>query len=175
MSMKPTNARGFTLVEFLVASVVSLLVLLALIGSFVHGIRMARHTVKRLWAQHRARAALEVVANCARPAYAYELYAAYAPSPGAQVLTGNYVRFLLTTGATSSIYRSGSTLYYIPSEAVDNRASSADDTPLLAGLAPQAIFVGGYNQLKFMAQLRDDQNTNLTLMAVTTYLTLRNM
>lgn len=175
MSMCPNNVRGFTLVEFLVGSVVSLLVLLALIGSFVQGMRMTRHTLTRLWAQHRVRAALETVTSCARPAYAYELYAAYAPTPGAQVTTGNYVRFLYTTGVTSSIYRSGSTLYYVPSEAVDNRASSADDTPLLAGLVPQAVFVGGYNQLKFTAQVCDDQTTNLTLMTVTTYVTLRNM
>jgi len=169
------HPRAFTLAEFVIASAVTALVLLTLITIYVQATHTLRYIWLRLWAQQRARAALETIAASARHAYQCELYSSYAPSPGTQVLTGNYVRFFHTNGSTCGVYRSGTILYFIPSEAQDNRASSADDIPLLSGLLPQPPFIAGYNQIRVQLSVADDRATNTTLMAVNTYITLRNL
>jgi|GEM_PF-1581648 len=175
MTTPPRHPCAFTLAEFVIASAVVALVLLTLITIYVQSTHALRHTWLRLWAQQRARTALETIAASARQAYQCELYSSYAPSPGKQVSTGNYVRLFHTDGSTCAVYRSGTTLYFVPSEALDNRASSADDIPLLSSLLPEPPFVAGYNQIRVQFTVTDDRATNTTLMAVNTYFTLRNL
>lgn len=174
MTKRSLHPPAFTLVELLVAGLLGLLALLTMLALYTHGFHSLRHTVVRLWAHQRARNTLQLLATRVRPAYAYELYEAYTPTLGFQVITGNYARFLLTDGSTTGFYRAGTTLYLVPNEARDNRASTSDDLPLLANVQVHPLFIGGPNQLRVIFRVMDTDATNVSLASVDCWLTLRN-
>ena len=168
--------RGYTLVEFLVASVVIALVLVSLISVYIHGYAMLRRGAVQTWAQHRAHAALTLIGEEVRPAYTFDVFSAYSANPGNEVITGNYLKVVDLYSATSAFYRSGSTLYYVESEATDNKATSTDDVALVTDLmpVPASAFIGLYNRVQVVFRVCDPRETNRVLVAIDSYVTPRN-
>jgi len=166
--------RGYTLTEFLVASVIIAMILIALVSTYVNGYAIMRRSAVQTWAQHKANAALALVAEKIRPAYTFNVYASYSATPGAGVVSGNFLKVVNMYSTTAAFYKSGTTLYFVESEATDNPASSADDLPLVTDLVAGNTFVGLYNQVQIVYQVCDPRETNRVLVSIDAFVTPRN-
>jgi hypothetical protein len=141
---------------------------------YVHGHAMMRRGAVQTWAQHRANAALALMAEKIRPAYTFMIYNSYGANPGGIVVSGNYLKVVSMNLVTSTFYKSGTTIYYVESETTDNKSSSSDDLPLLTDVPGGKAFIGIFNQVQVLFKVRDPRETNRVLVAVDTFLTPRN-
>ncbi len=164
---------GFTLTEFLVASVTASLMLVALIGLYIVGYRLFQGGTVRTWEQQRVNNAMERIADITRPARDVKLYRSYAVSP-ALTNAGAYL-FAVGIGWTSAVYRSGTVLYYVPNTAVDNRNTSTDDVILATSVAPATQFVYTSKYLEVTLALTDPRATNRELIRAVTSIAPRNV
>ncbi|MCX7005027.1 MAG: prepilin-type N-terminal cleavage/methylation domain-containing protein [bacterium] len=166
--------RGYTLAEFMVASVIIAMVLITLMGVYVNGYAIMRRGAIQTWAQHKANTALALVAEKTRPAYTFNVYTAYSASPGATVVSGNFLKVVNMYSTTAAFYKSGTTLYFVESEATDNKASSADDLPLVTDLKAGNTFIGLDNQVQVFFRVCDPRETNRVLVTIDAFVTSRN-
>ncbi len=158
----------------MVASVIIAMVLITLISVYVNGYAIMRRSAIQTWAQHKAHVALALVAEKTRPAYTFDIYNAYAASPGTQVISGNFLKVVNMYSVTSGFYKSGTTLYFVESEATDNKNSSTDDFPLVTDLMAGNTFIGMYSQLQVVFRVYDPRETNRVLVSLDAYVTPRN-
>jgi hypothetical protein len=166
--------RGYTLTEFLVASLMIALVLITLITTYVNGYTMMRRGAIQSWAHYKAHTVLVLMAEKIRPAYTFDVYNTYSANPGAILITGDYVKIVNMYSVTSAFYKSGTTLYFVESDATDNKASSADDLPLVTDLKAGRTFIGLYNQLQLVFHICDPRQTNRVLVSIDAFMTPRN-
>jgi hypothetical protein len=165
--------NGFTLLEFLFASAIGLLVVFAMVAVFIYGYDVLREGTVQTWAQQNANHAMEQIASLIRPAQIVKVYGSYGPSPGVDTIAGN---FLVTAGDgyTSGIYRSGAKLYYVPNMLSDNMSSSADDYILAANLYNSTLFSFSNFHLNVTFSIYDPRQTNQVLVSAYTSVSARN-
>lgn len=165
--------NGFTLLEFLFASAIGLLVVFAMVAVFIYGYDVLREGTVQTWAQQNANYAMEQIASLVRPAQILKVYGNYSASPGIDTIAGN---FMVTAGDgyTSGVYRSGTKLYYVPNMISDNMSSSADDYILAANLYESTLFSFSNFHLNVTFSIYDPQQTNQILVSAYTSISARN-
>lgn len=164
---------GFTITEFLVAAATAAVTILALIGVYVVGYRLYQGGTVRAWEQQRINNAMERIADITRPACDVKVYRTYATSLS-QTNIGAYL-FTAGLGWSSGVYRSGTTLYYVPNTALDNRATSTDDVILATCVMPSTLFYYTNRYLEITVALSDPRATNRELIRAVTSIAPRNV
>lgn len=167
------RARGFTLTEFLVASATTALVIVTLIGVFILGYRLYHSGTLRAWQQQRVNNAMERIADIVRPARDIKIYRTYASSLSLTNV-GAYL-FAAGHGWSSGVYRSGTTLYFVPNTTTDNRATSTDDVVLVTSVLPSTMFVYTTRWVNVIVALSDPRATNRELLQAVTSVSPRNV
>ncbi|NLF39139.1 hypothetical protein GX586_06825 [bacterium] len=165
-------ARGYTLAEFLIASVATSAVLLALVAVYIHGYTIMRSSCARTWAQQRMNASLERIADAVRPAENVFLYQAYGPG-GTPTNFGNCL-FTISGKASNRVYRAGSTLYYVPVASHDSLNTSTDDVVLATSLATDTTFRMSNGAVMVTIRIMDGTFTNRQLIGTVTSFSQRN-
>jgi len=165
--------KGYTLLEFLFASFISLMIVFAIVSIFIYGYDVLREGTVQTWAQQNANYAMEQIASVTRPAQILKVYGSYGPSPGVDTISGD---FLVTAGEgyTSGLYRSGTKLYYVRDMASDNLSSSSDDYILAGNLRNSTLFAFSNFHLNVTFSIYDPQQTNQVLVNAYTSISARN-
>ena len=166
--------RGFTLTELMIALSVSVMVIFAIISVYLQGYSMLRKGTVQTWAQHQANFAVEQIVDIIRPARNINLYSAYSASPVIANGYGNYVR-AYGYGYTAGVYRSGSTLYYIPDTTADNKNTSTDDVVLASNIMQNSPFILSNFNLNVSISIYDPQEPNTILIDLQTSVKPRNL
>jgi len=164
---------GFTLTELLIASVTTCLAMAALTSVFLLCYTMFRSGTVQTWEQQRMNHVMERLCEITRPASALKVYVAYGWNPTAT----NYGNYLLTYGKgwSSAVYRTGTTLYYVPNAAKDNRNTSTDDVVLATSVAPLTSFFYTDQYVRITLAFTDPRAPSNELIRAATSLSPRNM
>ncbi|MCX7848545.1 MAG: prepilin-type N-terminal cleavage/methylation domain-containing protein [bacterium] len=165
--------RGFTLTEFLMASIITALVMLALVGVFIVGYRLYHGGTVRAWEQQRVNNAMERIADLLRPARDVKIYRSYGTSLS-QTNIGAYL-FAAGAGWSSGVYRSGTVLYFVPNTVTDNRATSTDDVILVTCVMPATLFCYTTRWIEITLALSDPRATNREVLRAVTSIAPRNV
>jgi Tfp pilus assembly protein PilV len=164
---------GFTLTELLLASVTTSIALFALLSVYLLAFRMYRAGSAQTWQQQRMNEVMERLCEITRPASAMKLYLNYSANPAATNF-GNYL-FACGKGWSSAVYRTDTTLYYVPKTWTDNRSTSADDVPLATSLSAFTTFFYTDTYVRITLAFMDPRAPSNELIRATTSLSPRNM
>ena len=143
--------RGYTLTEFLIASAVISMVMVAVISVQMQGAGMLRLGAVRTWALRRALHASDQVGAVIRLARGCVVLPNYQPNPSTTngVQQGDML-YAWGYGWTSSLYRIGDTLY------ISNQA--AGQQVIAGGVRPQTMFRRSNKCVEVMLEFVDPRD-----------------
>ena len=126
------NIKGYTLTEFLIASAITLLVILTMINFFIQGNSMLYTGCLTTWGQQTANTVSEKVGSLVRPAFNIEVFKEYKSNPDVSDV-GNYLK-IYSDDITSAFYTVNSKLYFVYDTTSDDEDTINDDEVIASNI-----------------------------------------
>jgi len=167
------NKKGFTLIEMMIAMFISTIVIFAIVSTYITGITLMRRSGRHIRAQQEAINTMNQIGNYVRESLGTEVYNFTPPNHWSSSLDGNFIVIYNPHGETSAFYHINNNMYYASDFSRDNFNQSSN-IRLAKDIRETTSFSKKIGSIYLDFEIRDDDDTNITLFTSTTWFTPRN-
>jgi len=165
--------NGFTLVEMMIAMFISVLIIFAVISTYTSGIILMRRSGRHLRAQQEAIITMNQIGNSVRESMGSDVYNFTPPLNWSSSPSGNFLVIYNPYGVTSAFYYTDNNMYCVP-DFSQSTFSTNSNIRIAKDIRSDTSFLKNSGSICFNLEIRDNDDTNISLFGSTTWFTPRN-
>ncbi len=167
------SRNGFTLVEMMVAIFISTLTIFAVVSTYTNGIVLMRRSGRHLRAQQEAIITMNQIGNSVRESTSFDVYNFTPPNTWSSSPNGNFLVVYNPYGTTSAFYYTDNNMYCVPNFSQASFSTNSN-IRIAKDIRNDTSFLKSSGSICLNFEIRDNDDTNITLFSSTTWFTPRN-
>lgn len=167
------SRNGFTLVEMMISMFILLLVIFAVISTYSSGIILMKKSGRHLQAQQEAIVTMNQIGNSVRESIGSDVYNFTPPLTWSSSPSGNFLVVYNPYGVTSAFYYNDNNMYCVP-DFSQGTFNTSSNICIAKNIRNSTSFLKDSGSIWFDFEIRDNDDTNISLFNSTTWFTPRN-